>query len=161
MGFQWFFAEQPLWVFSAYFTKLSLLLLYLRIWKEDSSTRNLRLLCKGIAWFLSIAACAMTMATILGCTPISAGKVFELHSARLRLANHIQHLAWRLTNVAKGACVNRPLLAYFAGALNAILNIVIIILPIPKVLALRVTMQQKLGYVVGLLCRAFVHRLTM
>ncbi|SMQ48824.1 unnamed protein product [Zymoseptoria tritici ST99CH_3D7] len=123
----WFFAEQPLWVFSAYFTKLSLLLLYLRIWKEDSSTRNLRLLCKGIAWFLSIAACAMTMATILGCTPISA--------------------AWRLTNVAKGACVNRPLLAYFAGALNAILDIVIIILPIPKVLALRVTMQQKLGLV--------------
>ncbi|KJX98951.1 CFEM domain-containing protein [Zymoseptoria brevis] len=132
---KWFVASQPIYIFAAYFTKLSLLLLYLRIWPEaDSTNHNFRLLCKALSWFLSLAAFAALMATVIGCTILCG---------------------WRYNNTS---CINCAALAYYSGSMNAVLDIVIIILPVPRLLALQITMKQKLGiiscFLVGLVVTA-------
>ncbi|SMQ54023.1 unnamed protein product [Zymoseptoria tritici ST99CH_3D7] len=123
----WFFSVQPIYVLSAYSVKTTLILLYLRVWREDASNRKFRLVCKGIGCFVVLAAIAAIMATTFGCVPIAA--------------------AWRYTNQANGACINRVGLAYYSGSMNVILDIIIIILPIPKVLALKITTKQKIGLI--------------
>lgn len=77
MIFQWFFSVQPIYVLSAYSVKTTLILLYLRVWREDASNRKFRLVCKGIGCFVVLAAIAAIMATTFGCVPIAAGELLE------------------------------------------------------------------------------------
>jgi hypothetical protein len=72
---QWFFAVQSLYIFTAYCTKLSLILLYLRTWPVDScSNRTFRFLCKAIGVLLCVTAVVSVLTIIFACNPMSNGK---------------------------------------------------------------------------------------
>ncbi|KJX94469.1 CFEM domain-containing protein [Zymoseptoria brevis] len=123
-----FFAGQALYAFTTFYTKVSLLFLYLRIWPAaDQDNRRFRLCCKAVAVFLALAGIACILATIFACNPIS--------------------YSWRYTNRAGGACVDRIAIAYSVGGINVVLDIIIIILPVRRLLKLELPMKQKLSVV--------------
>ncbi|SMQ55452.1 unnamed protein product [Zymoseptoria tritici ST99CH_3D7] len=124
---KWFFVSQALYVFGAFFTKLSLVLLYLRIWQESPETRTFRLTCKATGAILMLGGVACILATIFSCHPITN--------------------AIRYTNRAGGTCVNRIALAYSVGGINAVLDIVVIALPIPRLSKLTISLRQKMGII--------------
>ncbi|KJX97768.1 hypothetical protein TI39_contig462g00013 [Zymoseptoria brevis] len=124
---KWFFVSQTLYVFGAFFTKLSLVLLYLRIWQESPETRTFRLWCKATGAVLMLGGVACLLATIFSCHPITN--------------------AIRYTNRAGGTCINRIALAYVVGGINAVLDIVVIALPIRRLSKLTISLRQKMGII--------------
>lgn len=70
---QIFFWMQPLYVLTAFFTKLSLVLLYLRIFPADVDNRQFRLICKLVGVVLFLAGFSCVLANIFACHPISYG----------------------------------------------------------------------------------------
>ncbi|SMR60640.1 unnamed protein product [Zymoseptoria tritici ST99CH_1E4] len=123
-----FFVLQPLYVFNAYFAKFSLLLLYLRIWPAaDSRNHKFRLLCKAIGVFTFLAGISTLLAVIFACHPIT--------------------VAMRKPNRAGGACIDRIGLNYTVGGINIILDILVIAMPIPRLLKLKISTIQKLGVI--------------
>lgn len=57
--------------------------------------------------------------------------------------------AWRYANRAGGKCIDRVAAGYAFGGLNVIFDLIVILLPIPRMIALKVSMRQRIGYVFG------------
>jgi membrane-associated HD superfamily phosphohydrolase len=53
--------------------------------------------------------------------------------------------AWKYANTANGTCINRLAAAYTYGGLNVIYDIIVVVLPIPKLMRLDVSTRQKAG----------------
>ncbi|SMY23888.1 unnamed protein product [Zymoseptoria tritici ST99CH_1A5] len=125
---KWFFASMPLYFVAAFCTKLSLILLYLRIWPDDTGTNRIfRMGCKVIGLLLLLTALISVLTLIFGCNPISD--------------------AWRYANRAGGKCIDRVAAGYAFGGLNVIFDLIVILLPIPRMIALKVSMRQRIGVV--------------
>ncbi|EGP85792.1 uncharacterized protein MYCGRDRAFT_17296, partial [Zymoseptoria tritici IPO323] len=130
-----------LYVLTAFFTKLSLVLLYLRIFPADVDNRQFRLICKLVGVVLFLAGFSCVLANIFACHPIS--------------------YAWRYTGRADGACVDRIASAYAVGSINAVLDIVVITLPIPRLFKLNVALRQKVGVILCFLVGFLVTGVTI
>ncbi|SMY20669.1 unnamed protein product [Zymoseptoria tritici ST99CH_1A5] len=124
---KWFFAVQPLYVFEAYLIKLSLVLLYLRIWPAESGNYKFRRLCKVIAVFLLLGVLSCIPATIFACHPILT--------------------ALNKPNRAGGACIDRIALYYAVGGINVVLDIIVIVIPLPLLLKLRMSTLRRSGII--------------
>jgi hypothetical protein len=125
-------------------------LLYLRVWPQDADrNRTFRFLTKTVGWLLCITALASVLAIIFACNPISNGMpstAILLQGTRSSNPANFDLTAWRYANRAGGTCFDRVAAAYAFGGINVIFDLIVILLPIPKLLTLRVSMRQKLGY---------------
>jgi hypothetical protein len=103
-------------------TKISILLFYLRIFPERRFRR--------MAW-ATLTCCVLFIATfvpalIAQCNPIS--------------------LAWdRWDGEHEGKCINLNAMGWAAAAINIVLDLAVIILPIFETLKLRMSMMRKVG----------------
>lgn len=103
-------------------TKISILLLYLRIFPG----RQLRLLDYALLTFVSCYAVASITATIVQCHPVAA--------------------AWN--HDPGGKCINLRVSWYFNGGADMIGDILILLLPMRSVIALQLPRRQKIGLII-------------
>lgn len=144
---KWFWAVVPIYIVAVFCTKLSLVYLYLRIWPGQPGRRSsFRIACKVIAVALVLTALACVCSYVFACRPISAG--------------------WRYANTGPpGVCTQRVKAGYGYGALNVMFDVIVIVLPIPRLAKLQVSSGQKFGicscFLVGFVATACsVARLT-
>lgn len=124
---QWFYASQPFYIMAVFCTKLSLVVLYLRIWPR----------MKGERWTLFHSLCWIMIFVLIG-TAIGA-------TLAMIFACHPFSNAWRYANRAMGTCTDRVAGAYAYGGLNIVYDIIVIALPVPRLMKLKVSMRQKIG----------------
>ncbi|GIZ44065.1 hypothetical protein CKM354_000727400 [Cercospora kikuchii] len=133
---KWFWAVLPIYLAAVFFTKLSLVVLYLRIWPSEPGCRSrFRIICWTIAAALVATALACIFSIIFACHPIRN--------------------SWRYADEAMGTCTHRVDAGIAYGALNATFDFIVIVLPIPRLLQLNVSARQKIGicscFLVGLI----------
>lgn len=109
-------------------TKISLILLYLRIWTVDSVTPAFRIACWTLIAILASTACAGTFAIIFQCSPVPY--------AWLSVAGDIQ-----------GNCINIEAFTYTYGALNICYDVIVFFLPVHSLLKLQITWPRKVGVI--------------
>ncbi|MCJ1471736.1 hypothetical protein MMC13_000376 [Lambiella insularis] len=112
------------------FTKLSFLILYLRIFPS----RRMQLFTKGLIAVVVLWSISYGIATVIQCVPIAK--------------------AWN-KNI-KGGCVNNTIFWYTHAAINTFTDLIIYIMPIPQVLRLQLPFAQKAGLVLIFTTGAFV-----
>jgi hypothetical protein len=129
---QYFYIEEFLYTFLVVFTKISILLLYLRIF----TTRAFKWQCYTLITIIASFGIGCIVSTGLYCRPISY--VWEGWDG--------QH---------KATCVNINAQTYSLAGINMTLDIVIFILPIPQLWALQMSTKKKIAvgtmFAVGLL----------
>ncbi|SMQ49276.1 unnamed protein product [Zymoseptoria tritici ST99CH_3D7] len=126
---KYFYATQPLYNCSVLCTKLSLVLLYLRIWPRE----------KGKGWTSFHVTCCIMIFALIGTTiAITFATTFACHPL---------HNAWRYANRAGGTCTDRVAGVYAYGGLNISYDIIVLALPITRLLRLKVSTTQKLGFI--------------
>lgn len=125
IGMQLFYAGEPLYVAVVFGTKVSLVLLYLRIWSKDS--RNLNMACWIVIGLLTALFISFEFATIFQCIPISYN--------------------WRslIDRTAKGSCTDRQAQIYSQAAFNIFFDVLVLLLPVPSLLKLNISWMKKLG----------------
>ncbi|KAM3420464.1 hypothetical protein BST61_g3733 [Cercospora zeina] len=133
---KWFWASLPIYLAAVFCTKLSLVVLYLRIWpSEPGCTSRFRIICWTMAAGLVATALACIFSIIFACHPISN--------------------SWKYADTAMGTCTHRVDAGITYGALNATFDLIVIALPIPRLLKLSVSINQKIGicscFLVGLI----------
>lgn len=69
---------------------------------------------------------AETFSTIFACAPVT--------------------YAWDMVIGAQGSCINRPAAVYAYAALNITYDFIVLLLPIPRLLRLKVSTGEKIGY---------------
>ncbi|PPJ57677.1 hypothetical protein CBER1_00129 [Cercospora berteroae] len=121
----WFFVGQPLYVMVTYLSKLSLVFLYLRIWREESMS-SFRITCWIVATSLIMCTIGCVLACIFPCQPIS--------------------YAWRqvLPGVT-GKCSNRTAAAFAFSGINIAYDVIVLLIPIPRFIGLSIPLHKKIG----------------
>lgn len=109
-------------------TKLSVLAFYLRIFTDPSFKKSTYVLMGICAAYL----CATIPATIWQCTPLP-----------------YVWTSW--TGETQGSCVNVFILTWCASSINILLDIIVILLPIPHILKLTLSRKKKIQ-IVGMFC---------
>ncbi|CAK1358667.1 unnamed protein product [Cercospora beticola] len=104
-------------------TKMAFVLLYLRIWKDSSIV--FRRICQVILVLLAMATIGFTFSTIFLCQPVS--------------------YTWKALSGLKGTCVNRNAQLYSNSAVNIAMDVIVLLLPVRKILQLRMTWPKKIG----------------
>lgn len=137
---QWFFIAQIPYKIALGFTKVSLVLLYLRIFVTETFQRVGRAyLAVIIAWTI-----ASVLVTILQCVPVEA--------------------SWNKKIVDK-KCVDKNTWWYAFAAINTVTDILIVILPIRPILNLKLSKPDRVGLLcvfgLGALCVLFQNCLTL
>lgn len=121
---QWFYTAEPIYVLGTRLPKLSLVLLYLRLWSERKT--SFRMICWIVASLLVLSAISGLFATIFSCDPNS--------------------YAWRRVIPGTiGSCVRRTALSVAQAATVIAFDVVVILLPIPKLLKLPLSPYYKAG----------------
>ena len=118
---KFFYAYQVVYKFLIMFTKLSFLVLYLRLFPN----KTLRVFTWAMIWFIVLASVASGIVTVVQCVPINK--------------------AWN-KNIA-GGCVNNTIFWYTHAAFNTVTDIIIYVMPIPQILQLQLPPTQKWGLV--------------
>lgn len=108
-----------------YLSKLSLVFLYLRIWREESMS-SFRITCWIVATSLIMCTIGCVLACIFPCQPIS--------------------YAWRqvLPGVA-GKCSNRTAAAFAFSGINIAYDVIVLLIPIPRFIGLSIPLHKKIG----------------
>ncbi|PGH04418.1 hypothetical protein AJ80_08529 [Polytolypa hystricis UAMH7299] len=114
-----FFALQILYKFTINLTKISILLLYRRLF----DTRRFRLICHLVLFYVAMYGLASIIATGLECSPIR--RVFD--------------------KAVEGSCIDLTAFWYTTATSNIVTDIVILILPLPVIQTLRLPKRQKYG----------------
>lgn len=122
---QWFYATECFYLAATYLTKVSLVLLYLRIWPESVPHTSFRLACWITCGLIIATWCGTTLSTILACNPVD--------------------FAWNSAVGAQGQCMDRQAAVYAYGALNIIYDFLVLLLPIPRLMLLNVSTGDKVG----------------
>ncbi|KAF7189497.1 Satratoxin biosynthesis SC1 cluster protein 4 [Pseudocercospora fuligena] len=129
---RWFYIGELFYNIIVMLTKVSLILLYLRIWTADSASSAFRVTCWILIGILLSTATAGIFGIIFQCTPIN--------------------YAWlSVTGTVQGHCIALEPFTYTYGALNISYDVVVFFLPIHSLLKLRVPWPKKLG-----LCSVFL-----
>lgn len=124
---QWFFVGEPLYVVVTYGTKLSLVLLYLRVWNHQNKFSAFRVICWVIAALLAICVVSCFFATLFSCRPFS--------------------YSWRqVVPGATGTCNNRGAAALAYSGLNIAFDVIVLLLPIPRIFDLQMAVHKKIWY---------------
>lgn len=117
-------------------TKISVLLLYLRIFPSTVSTW-FRACCYIVTGLCTAYAIAMWISILFECHPIN--------------------YAWLLWDGEhKGTCINTQALIYACSAINIVLDSMVFFLPIPKLMQLEVSGRKKIGICLTFLVGLFV-----
>ncbi|CAK1358030.1 unnamed protein product [Cercospora beticola] len=122
---KWFLAGQVALFMVIFGTKLSLVCLYLRIWHPFDGRTWFHFTCYGLAAMLSIALIVSCTTVTLACRPIAA--------------------YWDLTLRPQATCLNSTGLHYGFASVNLVLDLAVLIMPIPRIMKLRVSGPRKLG----------------
>lgn len=121
-------------------TKISILMLYLRIWSNGSGTQDwFRISCYGLIAFFSLFAVIMSITLGFECNPIS--------------------YAWlRWDNEHTGTCIDLNAQVFALAGINIAQDIAVVFLPLPKVVYLNLSWRKKLAvcsiFLVGLFVTA-------
>ncbi|KAF3024103.1 hypothetical protein G7054_g13495 [Neopestalotiopsis clavispora] len=128
-----FYVAEFAYVIESTITKVSILLLYLRIFPDRQFRKHIYILMGVMALF-----CVAFVVTLLTyCVP------FEYTWAR-----------W--DNEQTGTCINMNAQTYTCAALNIILDLVIFFIPIPQLMKLDLNMKKKAGIILTFLVGLFV-----
>ena len=120
---KYFFAGEPMYIAVVFGTKISLVLLYLRIFLTDA--RALRAVCWIIISALAMCLVAFEFATIFQCVPISYN--------------------WTEFNGGAGHCTARKAQVYAAAGVNIFFDILVIFMPLRQILRLGISPLKKAG----------------
>lgn len=101
--------------------KISLLFLYLRI----SPDRKFHTVVKTLVAAFALYAVIYAMISIFGCRPISA--------------------SWDLALAEEGQCVDKPGFFLAASIANIVMDLAILLIPIPIVIPLQIPRRQKIS----------------
>lgn len=117
--------------------KISILLLYLRIWSAISiDSIRFRYICFALLGVLVTTLSVMTIVITFQCNPIS--------------------YAWhRWDGEHKGSCINTSAMIYAGAGLNISYDLVVYCLPIPKLLQTLMSKRKKAGIIFVFLCSLF------
>lgn len=117
-------------------TRISILQLYLRIWREAAVGIWFRRTCWALIWIHVVTLSAYCLSFVFQCTPVSYAWTF-----------------W--SGLIKGTCVNRQGQIYSLGAINICYDVVVFVLPLHNFLKLNISWRRKTGvltiFMVGLL----------
>lgn len=115
-------------------TKVALVWLYLRILPSSAVSTAYRSLCWTFIGLLSLTFVATELATVLQCTPIAS--------------------IWNSVYGKKGQCLNVATLHRASSGLDLIYSVALLFLPVPPLLAAKLSQAQNLGlsciYITGL-----------
>ncbi|KXT05214.1 hypothetical protein AC578_8435 [Pseudocercospora eumusae] len=124
-----FYAAELLYNYVIIFTKISIVLLYIRTWWDSrNSHRPFRVVCWCLIAVLVATVTAIGFAEIFQCTPVS--------------------YTWNQVlpgQEGDGTCISRRSLFYTFGALNICYDVVILFLPVPLLLMLEIPVIKKIG----------------
>ncbi|CZT14894.1 uncharacterized protein RCC_12259 [Ramularia collo-cygni] len=120
-----FYVGEVLYALIIVMTKISLVLLYLRIWPADSVTRNFRRSCWALVAVLAAFCLSGFLALVLQCNPV----------------NYV----WLQVTGIEGTCINLEALIYAHGAINVCFDIVVILLPIHVLTKMKLPYTKKAG----------------
>lgn len=121
---QYFYLCTVLYVPVLYIPKISLVLLYLRVWPFKSSFRTT---CWAILTFLFAAFVAFQIVAIVQCAPI-------------------EFLWARYTDPAMvGTCIDQETWLWSLASTAVCVDLTVLLLPIPKLLTLKVPTLRKIG----------------
>ncbi|KAK4496930.1 hypothetical protein PRZ48_011379 [Zasmidium cellare] len=117
--------------------KISILLMYLRIWTViDSDVARFRLVCFILLGVLSATAITMSIVVTFQCTPID--------------------YFWnRWDGAHKGHCINTNAMIYAGAGLNISYDLSVYLLPIPRLFKMQMSTRKKWGIAVIFLCSLF------
>ncbi|KFY32704.1 hypothetical protein V495_08825 [Pseudogymnoascus sp. VKM F-4514 (FW-929)] len=114
-------------------TKLSFLFLYLDIFPQ----RKFRIICWALIVHISAGIIALSFTTIFQCTPVK--------------------YSWDKT--VPGSCINIKAFWYGQSGWNTLMDVIVLILPIPVIVKLQMNRRAKLGLLAVFLLGAFIERL--
>ncbi|KAK7971394.1 hypothetical protein PG989_016410 [Apiospora arundinis] len=128
-----FYIAEFAYVIESTLTKISILLLYLRIFPDRKFREHVFMLMVAMALF-----CAAFVVTLLTyCVPFD--------------------YTWmRWNNERHGKCINMDAQTYTCAALNIVLDIVIFFMPIPQLMKLDLSWKKKMGIIFTFLVGLFV-----
>ncbi|KAK4502730.1 hypothetical protein PRZ48_006156 [Zasmidium cellare] len=134
---RWFYVGEILYNIIVMVTKISILLLYLRIWTADSTTYRFRTSCWILIALLTATTLTGIFTIIFQCSPVS--------------------YAWlQATGKAQGHCIQLTPFTYVYAALDITFDFIIFLLPIHNLLSLTIPLWKKLGVILVFLCGFFV-----
>lgn len=111
-----------------FLTKISLVLLYLRIWtKPKGQSSNFNSICWLSLFGLATTMVAFTIVCIAQCIPIS--------------------YVWSSIAEGTGTCIDRTSWVWALSGTEIGWDLIVLLLPIPKLLTLKISNQRKIGYV--------------
>ncbi|KFZ04994.1 hypothetical protein V501_08773 [Pseudogymnoascus sp. VKM F-4519 (FW-2642)] len=112
-------------------TKLSFLFLYLDIFPQ----RNFRIICWALIVHISAAIVALSFTTIFQCTPVK--------------------YSWDKT--VPGSCINIKAFWYGQSGWNTLMDVIVLILPIPVIVKLQMNRRAKLGLLAVFILGTFLN----
>lgn len=112
---------QVFFILATVLSRCSILLFYLRIF----ITRDIKWTVWLSLTLVISTGVACQSAILFSCYPVSA--------------------SWTLSKVPTARCINRPLFYYAEAGLFIVLDFLTVLIPIPKLRALRMPMKQKIG----------------
>ncbi|KAK4497199.1 hypothetical protein PRZ48_011649 [Zasmidium cellare] len=122
----WFYICNILYSVTIFLTKISLVLLYLRLWpKIPGESSRFKTLCLLSLFGLFATMVAFTIACIAQCQPIS--------------------YVWAFVKGSKGTCIDRTAWMFALGGTEIGWNAVLILLPARRLFTLKASNQRKLG----------------
>jgi len=104
-------------------TKIAMVLLYIRIWKE-SDPKFFRI-CQVVIALLLMAMIAFEFSGIFICSPVQ--------------------YAWKAVAGLPGHCIARNAQLYTNSGVNIVADFVVLLLPVPKIVGLRMSTSRKIG----------------
>lgn len=122
---QTFWIAQVFYAWMQYFTKLSILLLYLRIF---GITRWMRVACNSCIAILTIHSIPLFLTSLFQCQPLEA--------------------IWN--KYIEGHCLNVSTITYIGSAISIAWDVILIALPIPEILKLHVPARKRLTIIISL-----------
>jgi hypothetical protein len=148
-GFQWFWIEEYIYSALVLLTKISILLLYLRLFPETE--RWFRPTCLLLMGATAITAIPVYFTIVFQCKPIAYTwyvdllPMFTLLMKYMLSLYHEDRHKWDALQT--GSCINTVAQIATLAAVNMILDMVIILLPVPRLLKLNISLGKKIGVI--------------
>ncbi|KAF2207224.1 hypothetical protein CERZMDRAFT_51674, partial [Cercospora zeae-maydis SCOH1-5] len=119
----WFYIAEPIYIVATRLTKLSLVLLYMRLWPEKN---KFRYICIAVAVLLVLSIPAGFLPVVFQCQPVSR--------------------YWRqLEPNVSGTCINQKVMSIANATIVIAFDVVTLLLPVRNLLKARVPWTTRLG----------------
>lgn len=119
----YFWIDEFLYTFILAITKISILLLYLRMW-PDTESQKFRNACLTLIVLLVLYGITMNLVLALGCRPVS--------------------FSWtRWDGMHSGTCINLQAQIFATATLNIVFDLLVFLFPVPKLVKLSFSSRRK------------------